>query len=102
MTQDELERAAVAAFARGDTWTQFFADMGPSIRALEPFNARRYRRLTDHLLCLIVAGDVIGHVPVGDDDETPGWVRDDALGEVSDTHTNARLLSPWTIQEGTP
>ncbi|MCX7428833.1 MAG: hypothetical protein NTW96_24805 [Planctomycetia bacterium] len=84
-----LEHAALDAHAAGWTWLQFWQEHGEKMRKAEPINARRYHRLADHLLALVVSGNADGHVPI-DDDVMP-WEADDALVEVSDTHTEAKL-----------
>jgi hypothetical protein len=85
-----LERLALDAHRDGWTWHQFWREHGEAMRKAEPVNRARYHKMTDRLLCLLVSGDVDGHEPIGPDAEPP-WEHDDALGEVSDTHTAARL-----------
>ena len=93
-----LEAAALDAHRRGLTWGQFHAEHGDAVAKAEPINRQRFRRLTDRLLHLLVAGDMDGMTPVGDD---APWERDDRLGEVDDAATHARL-QPGALFDASP
>jgi hypothetical protein len=70
MTAKQLERAAIVAHAAGTPWSVFWSQHGGHVIALEPHDRRRFHRLRQRLLGLLVSGDVDGQEPVGD-----GWPR---------------------------
>lgn len=76
-----LERLAVEAYERGETWNQFFETHGDAIRKAEPFNRHRYHRLTFKLMAIVTGGNLDGYEPIGMRDPAP-WELDDqnALG----------------------
>ncbi len=86
-----LERAALAAHARAEQWATFWAAHADAIRAVEPYDYGRYRRLVNRLLSLVVSGDTAGQTAV--DDDTMPWELD---GQPSphDSKTQARCLLP--------
>ena len=86
-----LERAALAAHARGDSWGQFWHRHGDDVRKAEPWKLDQFHRLRNHLLHCLVSGSTSGELPV--DDDEPGWERDDAPAP-SDSSTRARCLLP--------
>jgi hypothetical protein len=69
-TVKQLERRAVAVHKAGTTWGTFWRQYGPHVIALEPHDRRRFHRLRQRLLGLLVSGDTDGQEPVGD-----GWPR---------------------------
>ena len=84
---EQLERLAIDAHTRGDTWTAWWPSVAEQVRAAEPWNRGRYRRLVGRLLALVASGDVDGQRPVGADLEP--WEADDA--KPADTGTAARI-----------
>jgi hypothetical protein len=69
-TVKELERAAVAAHRAGTPWPAFWRQYGPHVIAAEPHDRRRFHRLRQRLLGLVVSGNLDGAEPAGD-----GWPR---------------------------
>ena len=55
-----VERAAVAAHARGDDWTQFWDTHRHAIALAEPWDRQRFHRLVRQLTSLVVAGNADG------------------------------------------
>ncbi len=47
-----LERQALAAHRRGNTWAMFWQMLGDDVRHTEPYDRGRYRRLVNRLLHL--------------------------------------------------
>lgn len=88
----QLERRAVEAHRRGESWAIFWGRHGDDVRAVEPYNRGRFRRLVDRLLALVVSGDTDGQQPIGDDDAM-AWERDDQPSP-HDSKTQARCLLP--------
>jgi hypothetical protein len=85
-----LEHAAIAAFKRGDTFSDFYRDNEPAIRAAAPHDRRAFGRLYRKLMSLTISGDLAGDRAVGDPEP---WATDDRLDHdqhVDDTHTQAR------------
>ena len=89
-----LERAALVAHARGEQWATYWTAHADAIRAVEPYDRGRYRRLVNRLLSLVVSGDTAGQTAVGDDDAVP-WELDDQPSP-HDSKTQARCLLPLT------
>ncbi len=89
-----LERPALQAHRRGDTWATFWQQYGQDAIALEPHHRQRFKRLTDRLLSLVTSGNLDGMEPAGEP-----WLGDDVQVEqaVDDTQTAARCL--WPMQE---
>jgi hypothetical protein len=52
-----LEKAAVAAHARGDRWEAFWKQHAEEVRQAEPYRHAAYRKLVNRLLSLVVSGD---------------------------------------------
>lgn len=91
--QKQLERFAVHAFEHGESWNTFWDKHAAAIKAAEPYDAGRYRRLYQRLLHLLTCGDTNGMMPVADDDATP-WEADDAE-QTADVGTQARF--DWAV-----
>ena len=70
---------------------------GAAVCQAEPYHRGRYRRLVGRLLSLVVAGDVDGQEPIGDDAAMP-WEIDDQA-KPHDTETRARFLWPMAARE---
>jgi hypothetical protein len=90
MTQRDLERAALDAHRRGLTWGQYWPTVAQHAGQLEPHSTRKYRRLVDRLVGLVVAGDTDGAQPAGDPEP---WERDDTPGP-HDRMTRAKCQLP--------
>ena len=88
-----LERAALDAFQRGETWAAFWEVHGNEVKAAEPWNRRRFKRLVNRLLSLVASGDTAGMMPVADDDALP-WALDDEAIQPADVGTQAKFV--WT------
>lgn len=100
MTTKQLEDAARAAHTAGWTWDSFYRQHERTIREAAPYDRRAFGRLYLRLFNLLIAGDLDGERAVGDEDAMP-WEKDDALGQVSDTHTQAKL-QPGTLFDARP
>jgi hypothetical protein len=85
-----LERNAIQAHHRDESWSMFWANHGDAIRRAEPWNRSRFNALMRRLLSLVVSGDSDGLEPVGDDDGLPWEVGD--WPKPADTGTQARCL----------
>jgi hypothetical protein len=90
----ELEKLAIDAFRRGETWSAFWEQHGEQVKQAEPWNARDYHRLYQRLMALVCSGNDAGQYPI--DVGMTQWELDDAQtrAPISDTQTNARCL--WT------
>jgi hypothetical protein len=86
-----LERDAIRAHARGDTWATFWTEHGAAVCAAEPHSRERFQRLVRRLLSLITSGDTDGMEPAGEP-----WLLGEQQEPVnpSDTSTQARCLWP--------
>lgn len=73
----KLERLAIKAHTRGETWKQFCAAQGDAIQQVEPFDRQRYRRLENKLMVLVMSGNRKS-IPTGD---LTSWELDDAMSE---------------------
>jgi hypothetical protein len=58
-----FEQAALAAYGRGETWSAFWKQHAEQVKQAEPYNARRLKRLVDHLLHLLTTGETSGQYP---------------------------------------
>jgi hypothetical protein len=87
----ELERLALTAHQRGESWAAFWERHGNAVQQAEPWNARQFKRLYDRLLALVCSGDTAGMEPLA---IAEPWLQDDCPAPVSDTITAARCL--WT------
>jgi hypothetical protein len=67
-----LERAAIAANRRGESWGTFWERHAAAIRQAEPWDRAAYHRLVQRLMHLVATGDRSGQFGVGD------WEADDA------------------------
>ena len=89
-----VERAAVAAHARGDDWTQFWDTHRHAIALAEPWDRQRFHRLVRQLTSLVVAGNADGERPL--DNPLCPWDEADTEAApillVDDTTTSARCL----------
>ena len=76
----ELERAALAAHARGDRWEAFWKQHAEEVRQAEPYRHAAYRKLVNRLLSLVVSGDG-GPKPFGPTTlwGSEPWEHDDAM-----------------------
>jgi hypothetical protein len=88
--QEELERAAIDAHERDLSWADFWGANGAAVRAAEPWDRERFRRLVNRLLHLVASGDGSGAEPAGDAEP---WEPDDAPAP-DDSTTAARCLFP--------
>jgi hypothetical protein len=88
---NQLEHAAIDAHRRGIGWSDFWTEHADAIRAAEPYNASRYRRLVAKLLHLVASGDESGMEPAG-----APWLLDDVPehSKPADIGTSARI--DWT------
>jgi hypothetical protein len=85
----ELERLAVDAHARGESWIIFWERHGNDIKAVYPWNRARLRRLIDRLLHLLTCGDVDGMESI---DAPCPWLTDDnEANKPADVGTQARF-----------
>jgi hypothetical protein len=66
-----LERQALDAHRRGESWTAFWQQHAEHIRNAEPWSRERFRRLYSRLMALVVSGDCDGMMAVGDTDAEP-------------------------------
>jgi hypothetical protein len=62
-----LEELALDAFNDRIGWVAFWRANAETIRKAEPHDIRRYRRLTDTLMAIVISGNADGHHPIGDD-----------------------------------
>jgi hypothetical protein len=60
----QLERAALDAHRRGDTWASFWQEHATTICNAEPHSRQRFQRLVRRLLGLVTSGDTAGQHPV--------------------------------------
>jgi hypothetical protein len=90
MTVKELERAAIRAHARGETFTEFWENHEGDLRAAIPHDRRRFGTVYKHLLALVIAGDLSGIEPPGSDE--CAWLADDEAAKPHDTQTSARWI----------
>ena len=89
-----LERLAIDAHRRGDTWPQFWPTVASDVAAAEPWDRTAYHRLVRRLSYLVTCGNADGMVAVGDGEP---WQADDEAPMVpiiDDTTTTARCLWP--------
>jgi hypothetical protein len=85
----ELERLAIDAHHRGETWAAFWNQHGNEVKAAEPYNRQRLRRLVNRLLSLVVSGDLDGQEPPS---ILEPWELDDSeANKPADTGTQARF-----------
>jgi hypothetical protein len=89
MNAKQLERSAREAHRLNIYWPQFWQMRGEAIRAAEPFDRQRFRRLVSRLLALVVSGDDDGMEPLGD---TPWEIDDAPQAALSDIEMQARCL----------
>lgn len=82
----QLERVALAAHQRGESWVGLWPSIADDVRQCEPYDRRRYHRLVAKLMSLCLSGDE-GPKPY---DSLP-WLADDEASKPSDTATEARL-----------
>lgn len=80
-----LERAAIAAHARGDRWEAFWRAHAEQVRQAEPYRHAAYRKLVNRLLSLVVSGDGVQRTVAtgmlwGED-----WDEDDFSATISST-----------------
>lgn len=67
-----LEREAIRAHQASGTWADFWATHAKAIQRAEPWNRRRFHRLLNRLMALVVAGNHDAQHPAG----TPPWEVD--------------------------
>jgi hypothetical protein len=84
-----LERAAIIAHHRGNSWSDFHQQYSADIHRAEPCDHRAYHRLVCRLLSLVVSGDADGIEPI----DAELWLADDTH-KPHDTKTQARCLLP--------
>jgi hypothetical protein len=70
MIRQALERLAVEAHHRGDTWGEFWPGVAAAVGQTEPWDNVAYRRLVARLSHLLTCGDTGGMVPID-----TGWER---------------------------
>jgi ferric iron reductase protein FhuF len=61
-TTRQLEKAAIAAHARGERWEAFWQAHAEQVRQCEPYSHGRYRALVNRLLSLVVSGDSVQRI----------------------------------------
>jgi hypothetical protein len=91
MTIRELEKAALKAGRRGESWSSFWREHADAIRALEPYCRERFHKLRSRLLHMCLTADDAGQFAIGDDDGLCPWERDDQPTCPHDTFTQARI-----------
>ena len=89
-TLAQLERLALQAHARGDTWREFWPSVSNAVAHLAGANRRRFHTVYGLLFGLVVCGDLDGGEPIG----SSPWEQDDAppVPVLGDTITAARCL----------
>ena len=88
---EQLERTALTAHARGDTWATFWRQHGDAVAHAEPYHRGRYRRLVAKLLHLVVSGNPSGMEPAGEP-----WLLDEQPQAVAPDDTATRARIDWT------
>ena len=83
-----LERQAIAAHRRGDTWADFHRRHRVEMHRTEPIDHRAYHRLVCRLLSLLTSGDTDGMEPAGD---AMPWQADDESTKPADVGTAAKI-----------
>ena len=85
-----LERLAIDAHHRGDTWAMFWEQHRHAVGMIEPYDRAAYHRIVARLSHIVTCGDVDGMTAAGD------WEHDDAQAVpvpiIDDTTTAARCL----------
>jgi len=66
MTRKDLERAAVDAHHRGDTWAKFWPTIAADVSRAEPSDYYARGRLVHRLMAIVASGDTGGMVPPQD------------------------------------
>ena len=82
----QLEREALDAHARGQSWSEFWPTVADRVRQAESCGGD-YHALVGKLLHLLLCGNVDGAEPVGDGLDL--WFLDDA--KPADTGSRARI-----------
>ena len=100
MTQNDLERAAIAGHADGVGWIEFHRHFAAPIVAAEPDVDARVK-LEARLLHLLVTGEASGQYGCNDDDAPGQWEVDDLADTPSDTITRARFPDQATMFDTT-
>ncbi len=88
---NDLETKAIAGHTKGQSWETFWQLHGDQVKAAEPYNNQRFRRLVRKLSHLLLCGEASGQFGVGDGDPEP-WVRDDDVAGVDDDSATAAVL----------
>ena len=86
----QLERAALDAHRRGESWQQFMQTHHDSMRACESSDVQRYRALCGRLLHCLATGERSGMEPPNV--ESP-WERNDNVVTPADTGTKANIFN---------
>ena len=87
-TRQALERLAVEAHHRGDTWNQFWPGVAAEVSQAEPWDNAAYRRLVNRLSHLLTCGDTGGMLPIDTGWERPAaWELDDLRTEFDTAFT---------------
>ncbi len=88
--RNRLEKLAIAAHRRGDTWAQFWPTVADAVAQAEPWDLAARSKLVTRLSLLVTAGDLHGSRPIGD------WWLDDRASATEppsphDSETAARV-----------
>ena len=59
-----LEERAIDAHCQGIGWSEFWQEHAYAIRAAEPYDRSKFRRLVNRLLSLVTAGNLDGQQPM--------------------------------------
>jgi hypothetical protein len=95
---EQLERLALSAHRRGQSWSEFWRDHAAAVRQAEPWDNRARHRLIRRLSYLVTCGDTAGMMPLTNGWSEPApWELDDSGPPVSayaatDYSSAARLL----------
>ncbi len=101
---NSLERLAIDAHHRGETWDEWWAQYGAQVKQAEPYNRLKLRRLVRRLSYLLTCGNTDGQFPPGDEDGIMPWDRDDLAEQDridGETHARIQLPLPLTYPEVT-
>jgi hypothetical protein len=79
ITFRQLENLAIAAHARGESWSTFWETVNKTVARMAEGDPIKFRRLVDRLLSVLVSGDTSGLEPpttepweLDDDTQLPG------------------------------
>ena len=86
-----LDRLALDAHRRGDTWATFWASHAEQVRAVDPYNREAYRGLVNRLLCIVVSGTTSGMEPAGEP-----WLLDGEPEQTQPADVGTAAKIDWT------